>query len=109
MGRKDILVLGDNRINMKYYEQQNTFQDWHRVFNDVDTVQIILYLRKHNPNVDVSTITKILSLNEERVIEILNNLKHLNAVEFSQEQKNWTLTPKGRNVANFLYKISQEQ
>ena len=106
MTEKAILVPNNIIINMVTLSHQNDFSDWNSVFTDVNTVQIMFYLRKYNPNVDIFTITKNLSMSEGLVVEILDKLKKLHAVDYSEEKKNWTLTEQGRNVADCLYKFS---
>ncbi len=78
---------------------------WQAIFGDVDAVQIILYLRKYNPNVNVSTIIKNLLIDEDRVIEVLNRLTYLDAVEYSKTNNTWALTCSGRNVADCLMEL----
>ena len=76
--------------------------DWQTVLGDVDAVQIILYLRKYNPNVNATTIIRNLMIDEDKVIEVLHGLSYLDAVKYSKKQNTWALTDRGRNVANCL-------
>lgn len=66
---------------------------WEDAFTDVEYLQLMYYLAKHNPGLTGEEIAKARGWEQNKVLKMLICLSNLNIVKVKDEE--YALTPKG--------------
>lgn len=80
--------------------------NFNSIFESVETIQVLYYLEKYNPNVTLATLSSDLNIDIKILTGLIKNLLMCELVVYREADKQYNLTDYGENIVKSLHQIS---
>lgn len=77
------------------------------IFESVEAIQVLYFLSDHNPHVTIETLSKELGIDGNVMAKTIKSLLELEIIQPSEDKKEYSLTPYGKNMVNILHELMQ--